>query len=150
MFENENIGLYRDDQPRIFRNLSGPEFVRKIKAVVRVFKKCVLSVTTKANLKVVKFLDIQLGRINSTYRPYRKPNDNPMYNIDINSNHPSIKKQVTKNISKRISKLSSNEEIFNNNIRTYSDTLKICGFSEKPIFILETPSDTHANDRQKC
>lgn len=149
MFENENVGLYRDDQLRIFRNLSGLEFVRKIKAVVRVFKKCVLSVTTKANLKVVNFLDIKLGRTNSTYRPYRKPNDNPIYNIDIKFNHPSIKKQITKNISKRISKLSSNKEIFNNNIGTYSDTLKICRFSEKPVFIPETPSNTHANDRQK-
>ena len=70
--------------------------------------------------------------------------------IDINSNHPpSIKKQIPKSISKGISKLSSNEETFNNNIRTYSDALKRCGFQEKPVFIPETPSDPHANERCK-
>ena len=87
--------------------------------------------------------------INGTYRPYRKPNDNPIY-ININSNHPlSTKKRIPKSISKRISKFSSNEEIFNNNIRTHSDALKICQFQEKPIFIPETPSDPHAKEKRK-
>ena len=132
---------YRDDGLGIFRNLSGPEIERKRKAIVCVFKECGLSITTKANLKVVNFLDMQLDLINGTYRPYRKPNDNLMY-IDINSNHPpSIKKQIPVSISKRISKLSSNEEIFNNNIRTYSDA---------SAFIPETPSDPHANERRNC
>ena len=40
---------------------------------------------------------------------------------------------------KRISKLSSNEEILNNNSSIYSDTLKSCGFPEKPVFIPEIP-----------
>ena len=62
--------------------------------------------------------------------------------IDITSNHPpSIKKQILISISKRISNLSSNKEIFNNNIRTHSDALKRCGF--------QTPSDPHANERRK-
>ena len=61
----------------------------------------------------------------------------------------SIKKQIPVSISKRISKLPSNEETFNNNIRTYSDALKKCGFLENPVFIPETPSDPHANDRRK-
>ena len=70
--------------------------------------------------------------------------------VDINSNHPpSIKKQIPVSISKRISKLPSNEETFNNNIRAYSDALKKCGFLENPVFIPETPSDPHANDRRK-
>ena len=76
-----------------------------------------LSITTKANLKALNFLDIQLDLINSSYQPYRKPNDNPMY-IDINSNRPpNIKKQIPKSISKRICELSSKKEIFNNNMQ---------------------------------
>ena len=71
VFENENVSLYRDDGIGIFRNLSGPEIERKRKAIVCVFKQCSLSITTKANLKVVNFLDIQLGFINGTYQPYR-------------------------------------------------------------------------------
>ena len=40
---------------------------------------------------------------------------------------------------KRISKLSSDEEILNNNSSIYRDTLKSCGFPEKPVFIQEIP-----------
>ena len=88
---------------------------------MHVFKECGLSITTKANLKVVSFLEVELHLINCIYRSYRKPNDNPMY-IDINSTHPqSIKKQIPQSISKRISKVSSNEEAFNNNRGTCSD-----------------------------
>ena len=106
VFENENVGLYRDNGLG-----PGPEIERKRKAIVRAFKEFGLSITSKVNLKVVNFLDIQLDLVNGTYRPYRKPNDSPMY-IDINSNHPpSIKKQIPKSISKRIPRLSSNEEI---------------------------------------
>ena len=60
-----------------------------------------------------------------------------------------IRKQIPISISKRISKLSSNEEIFNNNIRTYSDALKRCGFQEKLGFILEISSDPHANEGRR-
>ena len=40
-------------------------------------------------------------------------------------------------------------QIFTNNIRTYSDTLKRCGFQEKPDFIPETPCNPNANERRK-
>ena len=149
VFKNENVGLYRDDGLGIFRNLSGPAIERKRKAIVCVFKKCGLSITTKANLKALNFLDIQLDLINSSYRPYRTPNDNPMY-IDINPNRPpNIKKQIPKSISKRICELSSKEEIFNNNIRTYNDALKRCEFQEKLVFVPEVPSDPPVNQRRK-
>ena len=40
-------------------------------------------------------------------------------------------------------------QIFNNNIRTYSDALKRCGFQEKPVFITETPFSPNANERRE-
>lgn len=98
---------------------------------------CGLSTLTKANLNVVNFLDIKLNLINCTYRTFRKPNDNPIY-TNINSTHPpSIKKQVPKVISKIISKLTSNQEILNNNIRTYSDALKNVDFQKTPVLFLK-------------
>ena len=100
VFENENVGLQRDDGLGIFRNLSGLEIERKRKAIVNVFKECGLSITTKAILKVVNFLDIKLDLINATYRPYQKPYDYLMY---IHVNYPSsIKKQISNSVSKRI------------------------------------------------
>ena len=104
VFKNKNVDFCRDDRLRIFRNLSGPKIERKRDAIVRVFIDCGLSITTKNNLKVVNFLDIQLDLIDGTYRPYGRPNDNLMY-IDISSNHPpSTKKQIPISISKRTSK----------------------------------------------
>ena len=40
VFENENVGLYRDDRLQIFTNLSGAEIERKRKPIVRTFKEC--------------------------------------------------------------------------------------------------------------
>ena len=51
-------------------------------------------------LKVAQFLDIELDLINNTYKPYKKPNQSPMY-INVNSNHPpSIIKQIPVTINR--------------------------------------------------
>ena len=118
VFETQNdVGLYKDGGLGIFRNLSGPEIERVRKEIITIFKECGLSLTTKTNLKVVQFLDIELDLINNTYRPYKKPNGNPMY-INVNSNYPtSIIKQIPSSIKRRLSNLSSDEEVFLNNIQ---------------------------------
>ena len=67
---------------------------------------------------------------NGTFMPYRKPNDLPVY-IHKNSNHPqNIKKEIPRMISKRISELSINEEIFNEACPMYEKALKDSGFTE--------------------
>ena len=69
------------------------------KEIIKIFKE--LLRTTKTNLKVVQFLDIELDLINNTYRPYKKLDDNPMY-INVNSNiPPSIIKQIPESINRR-------------------------------------------------
>ena len=125
VFKNQNnVGLYRDDGLGILRNLSGPKIERVRKKIIIIFKECKLSITTKTNFKVVQFLDIELDLINNTYRPYKIPNDNPMY-INVNSNHPRIIiKQIPESINRRLSNLSSNEEVFLNNIQPYREALK--------------------------
>ena len=68
---------------------------------------------------------------NNTNRPYKKPNDKLIY-IDISSNHPpQIKKQLTKIISDRLSRNSSNADIFNNTKLEYEEALKKCGHTTK-------------------
>ena len=69
------------------------------KEIIKIFKE--LLRTTKTNLKVVQFLDIELDLINNTYTPYKKLDDNPMY-INVNSNiPPSIIKQIPESINRR-------------------------------------------------
>ena len=68
VFENQNYGeLQRDDGLGILRNLSGSQFEKVRKEIIKIFKKCGLSITTKTNFKVVQFLDIELDLINNTY-----------------------------------------------------------------------------------
>ena len=49
---------YGDDGLGIFRNISRPEIERKKKAIVKVFKKCGLSIVVDTKLKTVDFLDV--------------------------------------------------------------------------------------------
>ena len=68
VFENQNyVGLYGDDGLGILRNISGQQIERVRKEIIKIFKKCGLSITTKTNFKVVQFLDIELDLINNTY-----------------------------------------------------------------------------------
>ena len=78
-------------------------------------------------MKEVNFLDVTLNLTTGTFRPYRKPNDHPIY-INTNSNHPpSVMKQVPKSVSTRISENSSTKEIFNEAVPYYNDALRKSG-----------------------
>ena len=71
-----------------------------------------------------------LGLHTGAYKPTSKPNDHPLY-INTNSNHPpSIIKELPHNISKRISEISSSEEIFNEAAPYYNGVLKSNGYKE--------------------
>ena len=94
------------------------------------------------NLTEVDFLDVTFRLENNTYRPYKKPNDKLIY-IDVSSNHPpQIKKQLTKIISDRLSRNSSNAGIFNNTKLEYQEALKKCGHATKLTY-------TPPNQRKK-
>ena len=59
------------------------------------------------------FLDVEVDLTTGTHKPYTKPNNTLLY-IDVNSNHPKSAIQNTaKAVEKRLSMLSSSEEIFN-------------------------------------
>ena len=97
-----------------------------------------LNLTIQTNLKIANFLDVTFNLLDGTYKPYKKPNDNPLY-ININSNHPSnIIKQIPTIISKRISEISSSEEIFKNAAPYYEDALKASGYEQKLSYQPET------------
>ena len=133
-----DIGLYRDDVPGIFYNVSKPEIESKKKAIVKFFKGRGLPITIQCNLKTVDFLDLTFDLDNNAYKPFRKENNKPVY-INKHSNHPpSILKQLSKSIEKRISETSSNKDIFDESIKPYKDALKESGFSEALNYIAPT------------
>ena len=83
------------------------------KHLQKVFKNNGLDILIECKMTVVNHLDFTFNLNDGTYWPYQKP-DNIIQYIHIESNHPpNIIKQIPKTIEKRLSQLSSNEEIFN-------------------------------------
>ena len=79
---------------------------------MEIFKELDLQITVNICLKSTNFLDVNLNLKSETHKPYRKPNDEAMY-ISTQSNHPPIIiKNLPKAINSRVTKLSSNKEIF--------------------------------------
>ena len=135
----ESIGLYRDDGLGVFHNIPKPEIERKKKQIVNRFKECGLSITIQCNLKSVDFLDVNFDLYNNLYKPYRKPNNKPIY-VNKHLNHPpNVRNQLPKSIAKRISDTSSSKDIFDKSISIYQKALYESGFKEELKY---TPSDT--------
>ena len=135
VIDKTSIGLYADDVLDVFKSHSGPETERKRKEIIKTFNTYNLSITIEINICVVNFLDT-LDLIN-IYKPYWKPNGNPVY-INKNSNHPpTVLRQLAKSVSKRISETSSNEQIFKESIPIYEEALKKSGFHEKLEYVRE-------------
>ena len=77
--------------------------------------------------KVVGFLDLTFNLNNGIYKPYKKLNNTLLY-INKCSSHPSqIINQLPGIISERLSRNSSNKEVFNTSKREYEEALKRSG-----------------------
>ena len=99
IIDKTSVGLYRDDGLGVSKSHSGPEIERKRKEIIKTFNTCNLSITIETNIRLVNFLDTTLDLMNKIYKPYRKPNNNPVY-ININSNQPPI---VLRQLAKLVS-----------------------------------------------
>ena len=112
-YNKRNTGLYRDDRLTVFRNVSGSHCEKIKKDFQKLFQQHSLKLIIKCNLKIVDFLDVTLNLTDSTYKPYHKPNDEICYIHNASNHPPSITKQLPISIEIRLSKLSSNEKVFN-------------------------------------
>ena len=145
----EDIGLYRDDGLGIFQNISKTEIERKKKQIGEVFKDCGLPITIKCKSKSVDFLDVTFDLVNDNYKLYRKPSNNTLY-INKYSNHlPNVLKELPKSIEKRISKTSSNNDVFNRSIKIYNDALHERNFKQKLQFVILAPKNNDENQKRK-
>ena len=110
IIDKNSIGLYRDYRLGVFDKLSRPHINRKGTKLSEFLKNCELSITVTTNITSVLHLTLYLKT--EFYKPFRKSNNDPIC-IDSNSNHPPrILKQLSKSISKRLSKNSSSKEAF--------------------------------------
>ena len=114
IWKKKYIGIYKDDGLTVISYANGPKTERARKNIVMIFKDNNLKNTSECNLSATDFLDVTFDLNDGMYQPYRKPNAKPLY-INKNSNHPpAIIKNLSRNIAKRISSLSSTTQIFDN------------------------------------
>ena len=100
------------------------------KNIIKTFKSTGFAIDLEINLKLVDFLDTTFNLNNGTYRPYKKPNALLLY-INKSSNHPSkIINQLPKIITERLSRNSSNEEVFNSSKYPYQKALRDSGCTD--------------------
>ena len=145
---NIDLGLFRDDGLGI--SSSRPKQIDNIKKkLCEVFQKEGLSITIEANKKVINFLDIERDLNENAFRPYTKPNDTPIY-VNRHSNHPpSITKNIPEAVNRRLSALSSSEQMFQSVSPTYQEALKQSGYDYKLEFnpISENPTKNADQDK---
>ena len=96
-------------------------------------------------MEVVNFLDVTLNLADGTYRPYRKPNDTPVY-VHSQTNHPlSIIKQIPKAISRRLTDISSSQDAFREAAPLYKSgysALRNSGYTERLEYLEERDKDS--------
>ena len=149
VLQRENVGLYRDDGLAIVKQMPDPELERKRKKIIEIFKKYGLAITIKTNLFVVNFLDIQFNLLNGTFKPYRKPNNDPIY-VHKDSNHPpQVLKELPKTIGKQISTISSSREIFESSKIEYENALKISGYKDRLVYENSSVNENDKNEKKK-
>ena len=136
-----DIGLYRDDGLGLMRRIGKPEIERRKKKIIKIFKSYGLKIIINANLLSVKYLDVEFDLRNNIFRPFRKPNSDPLY-ISKQSNHPpSILKQVPNSISRRLTDISSSEQVFQQASPQYEAALRMSGFEESIEYLAKERSE---------
>ena len=102
--------------------------------LIKVFEGEGLRMTIEANIHSVNFLDVNLNLSTGLYKAYMKPNDTPLY-VNSQSNHP---KKVLENIplavNERLSRISSNEAVFDAAAHPYQEALSKSGYKHKLKF----------------
>ena len=125
--DKKNIGLYRDDGLAAFKNTSGPQNERIKKKIQKIFKEKGLEAIVQCNMKVVNYLDATFNLEDGSFRPYKKPDDETLY-IHVESDHPpNIIKQLPISIERRLSTISSSEEVFEQSKEHYQEALRKSG-----------------------
>ena len=122
---SENGGLYRDDGLLAMEG-NGSSLEKTKKLIIQTFKNHGLKIDGNIICtKSTDFLDVTLNLENGTYKPFNKPNKRIVY-ISRESNHPPvIIKNMPALIQKRISNLSSNQDIFEESKEPYESALKL-------------------------
>ncbi len=107
----KNVGLYRDDGLAVVNTRSGRLCDKERKELTATFEHLGLKITALTNEHRSNFLELTFDLNDGTYKPYRKPNDEPLY-INRSSNHPPpIIRELPHSVNRRINALSCEKKI---------------------------------------
>ena len=117
-YGKDYVGLYRDDGLILLKGTSKRLADKARKDLHKLFaENFQLKITAEICHQTVNFLDLTFNLHEQSYKPYRKPNNDPLF-INSHSNHPpSIIKQIPLSVNKRISQLSSDQNAFSDRKR---------------------------------
>ena len=140
------VGLYRDDGLAVFNE--PPRTIERIKKkICDIFKNNGLRITIEANKKVVNYLDVTMDLNQSSYRPYLKPDNTPLY-VNAMSNHPpAVIRTIPKGINHRLSTISSNEDEFKTSTKVYQEALEKSGHNHTLEF--KPDEENHRRSRTR-
>ena len=142
-----NIGLYRDDGLAAF-NGKLHEIEKIKKELCKIFRDNDLKITVEANKTKVNFLDVTLDLRSGTYWPYTKEGNIPLYAHRKSNHPPSILKNISESINKRLSEISSDKECFDSTKHAYQEALDKSGYRYDLSYKV-TPSQTRRRTRQR-
>ena len=126
-FPDLNFGLYRDDGLGCHSRIPTNELKKLHRDIRALFAQHDLRITLEEPAKQVNFLDVTLNLVSESYGPYRKPNDTPLYVNTMSSHPPTVLKQIPRGINKRLSNISSNQEVFDDAKSVYQKALDDAG-----------------------
>ena len=141
---NMDFGLYRDDGLAAHSRIPPPQLDRIRKDMHKLFGKHGLKITMSQNcsLERVDFLDVTMNLPKESYEPYRKPNSTPQY-VNVGSNHPpNVISQIPRSIEKRLSSISSSQEIFDAAAPPYQKALTDSGHNHTLTYNKQPPRVT--------
>ena len=80
-----------------------------------------------------------------TYKPCRKPNDEPLYINRLSNHPPAIVNQLPSSINKRINKLSCNKQTFDASSQLYNDASRRSNFDANLTYEQPTSNDNNSD-----
>ena len=108
-----------------------------------------MKITIQCNLNTVDYLKVTFNLTDSSYCPFNKTNNEINY-IHKQSNYPpSIIKQLPLSVERRLSKLSSNEKIFNDSIPIYQEALIKAGYNHKLTYQKHAQKNDDSQQRKR-
>ena len=145
---NAKVCLYRDDG-LLVTSCNPKETEEMKKELHKIFKEYGLRLDVNANQKKVDFLDVTLDLTNGLVSPHMKEN-NTLHYIDTRSNHPpTILANISKNVNDRITRNSSNAEIFNAAIPPYKAALAKSGHNSDLKFDQNVKQQQQTNQKKR-